>query len=443
MPFGSENMKNKIIKISPNSLAEEIDIEIGDRLISINGTEIKDIIDYKFLMADENIVLEIEKADGEVWEIEVEKDYDEDLGVEFENSILDNARSCSNNCLFCFIDQLPKGMRETLYFKDDDSRLSFLQGNFVTLTNMKDEDIDRIIRYRISPINVSVHTTNPDLRVKMLNNRFAGNIYERLKKLAGANIDINCQIVLVPGINNGDELISTTEDLFKLYPAIRNVAVVPIGATKYREGLFKVTLFDKESSLKEIDNVKKLQYKFMKEAGSPFVRLSDEFYVLANIEVPDRDFYGSFEQLEDGIGMIRMFRDNITSSLTNLDKANKGSFTIITGTLAYNEIKAAANKIMEHNSSIKLEALKITNKLFGETITVAGLLTGRDIIEQTKDLNLGEFVLIPQNMLRGGEEVFLDDITVDGLEEALNRKIIICDYTGEDLIELINTHSIK
>lgn len=436
-------MKNKIVKISPNSLAEEIDLEMGDRLISINGTEIKDIIDYKFLMADENIVLEIEKADGEVWEIEVEKDYDEDLGVEFENSILDNARSCSNNCLFCFIDQLPKGMRETLYFKDDDSRLSFLQGNFVTLTNMKDDDIDRIIRYRISPINVSVHTTNPELRVKMLNNRFAGNIYERLERLADAHIDINCQIVLVPGINNGEELISTTEDLFKLYPAIRNVAVVPIGATKYREGLFKVTLFDKESSLKEINNIKKLQDKFIKEAGFPFVRLSDEFYVLANLEIPDRDFYGSFEQLEDGIGMIRMFRDNITSTLPNLEKASTGSFTIITGALAFNEINAAAHKIMEHNRSIKLEVAKITNKLFGETITVAGLLTGKDIIEQTDKINLGEFVLIPQNMLRGGEEVFLDDITVEELEKALNRKIIICDYTGEDLIELINTHSIK
>ncbi|MFL0247065.1 DUF512 domain-containing protein [Candidatus Clostridium stratigraminis] len=436
-------MKNKIVKVSPTSLAEEIDLEIGDRLISINGTEIKDIIDYKFLMADENIVLEIEKADGEVWEIEVEKEYDEDLGVEFENSILDNARSCSNNCLFCFIDQLPKGMRETLYFKDDDSRLSFLQGNFVTLTNMKDEDIDRIIRYRISPINVSVHTTNPELRVKMLNNRFAGNIYERLQKLANAHIDINCQIVLVPGINNGEELISTTEDLFKLYPAIRNVAVVPIGATKFREGLFKVTLFDKERSLKEIYSIKKLQDKYIKEIGSPFVRLSDEFYVLANLEIPDKDFYGSLEQLEDGIGMIRMFRDNITSSLPNLGKVSKGSFTIITGALAFNEINAAANKIMKYNSSIKLEVAKIANKLFGETITVAGLLTGKDIIEQTRNLTLGEFVLIPQNMLRGGEEIFLDDITVKELEKTINRKIIICDYTGEDLIELINTHCIE
>lgn len=433
-------MKSKIVKISPKSLADEIGLEIGDRLISINETEIKDIIDYKFLMADENIIIEVEKLSGEVWQIEVEKDYEEDLGVEFENSILDNARSCSNNCLFCFIDQLPKGMRSTLYFKDDDSRLSFLQGNFVTLTNMKDEDIDRIIRYRISPINVSVHTTNPKLRVKMLNNRFAGNIYERLSKLASAHIDINCQIVLCPGINNGDELISTTEDLFKLYPSIRNVAVVPVGATKFREGLFDFTLFNKESSTKEIKNLTILQNKYIKEIGSPFVRLSDEFYVLAQMDIPNKDFYGSFEQLEDGIGMIRIFRDNIASSISKLNKFKKGSFSIVTGASAYHEIKAATITIMEHNNKINIEVAKITNNFFGDTITVAGLLTAKDIIEQTKGINLGDYVLVPQNMLRGGEEIFLDDITVKELEKALNRKIIICDYTGEDLIKLINKH---
>lgn len=433
-------MKSKIVKISPNSLAEEIGLEIGDRLISINETAINDIIDYKFLMADENIVIEIEKISGEIWQIEVEKDYEEDLGVEFENSILDNARSCSNNCLFCFVDQLPKGMRRTLYFKDDDSRLSFLQGNFVTLTNMKDEDIDRIIRYRISPINVSVHTTNPELRIKMLNNRFAGNIYERLQKLAKANIDINCQIVLCPGINNGDELISTTQDLFKLYPSIKNVAVVPVGATKFREGLYDITLFNKESSREEIKKLSNLQNKYMKEVGSPFVRLSDEFYVLAQMEVPDRNFYGSFEQLEDGIGMIRIFRDNITESIYKLDKSKTGSFTIITGFSAYNEIISASKKIAKQNNKININVAKIANNFFGETITVAGLLTAQDIINQTRELNLGDYVLIPQNMLRGGEEVFLDDITIKELEKTLNRKIIICDYTGEDLIKLINKH---
>jgi putative radical SAM enzyme (TIGR03279 family) len=434
-------MKNTIVKVIPNSIAEELEIEIGDKLISINDTEIKDIIDYKFLMADEYIVVQIEKTNGEVWDLEIEKDYDEDLGVEFENSILDSARSCSNNCVFCFIDQLPKGMRRTLYFKDDDSRLSFLQGNFVTMTNMKEEDIDRIIRYRISPINVSVHTTNPELRVKMLNNRFAGNVYERLKKLAEAGIDINCQIVLCPGLNNGEELIRTSEDLFKLYPSIKNLAVVPVGATKFREGLFPVTLYNKETSREEILKVSKLQEKYMGKIGQPFIRLSDEFYVQAEMDVPSTDFYGEFEQLEDGIGMIRLFRDNLDKTISNLRQNTVGSFTLITGASAYYEIKAAADRIIAANPKINVNVIKIINKLFGETITVAGLLTGKDIISQLDSNDTGDYVIISRNMLRSGEDIFLDDITVEAMETALNRKIIIADYSGEDLIEKINEFS--
>lgn len=434
-------MKSKIAKILPNSLAEEMGIEVGDKLISINDTEVKDIIDYKFLMADEEVLIEIEKCNGDIWEVEADKDYDEDLGVEFENSIIDNARSCSNNCVFCFIDQLPKGMRETLYFKDDDSRLSFLQGNFVTLTNMKDEDIDRIIRYRISPINISVHTTNPKLRVRMLNNRFAGNIYERLVKLAKAGIDLNCQIVLCPGINDGEELINTVKDLYKLYPSIKNVAVVPVGATKFREGLFKISLFDRESSSKTIEELKLLQNKFMEEINTPFVRLSDEFYIVAEKDVPVKEFYGEFEQLEDGIGMIRIFRDNIAKTLCSLSKTKAGSFTIISGVSAFNELMDASKAIKKYNPNINVDVIKIKNYYFGETITVAGLLTAKDIIEQTKDIKLGEYVLIPNNMLRSGEEIFLDDITLNQLEKTLQRKIVICDYTGEDLINYLNQFS--
>jgi putative radical SAM enzyme (TIGR03279 family) len=434
-------MKNTIVKIIPGSIADELGIEVGDKLININDTVVKDIIDYKFLMADEYIVVEIEKADGEIWDLEIEKEYDEDLGVEFENSILDQARSCSNNCVFCFIDQLPKGMRKTLYFKDDDSRLSFLQGNFVTMTNMKDEDIDRIIRYRISPINVSVHTTNPELRVKMLNNRFAGSIYERLKKLSEAGIDINCQIVLCPGLNNGEELIRTTEDLYKLYPSIRNLAVVPVGATRFREGLFLVTLYERDSSRQEIENISRLQQKYMKEIGTPFIRLSDEFYILAEMDVPDSEFYGEFEQLEDGIGMIRLFRENIDKTIKDLNKNSAGSFTMFTGISAYKELEAAASKIMAANSKININVVKIINRFFGETITVAGLLTGKDIIDQLKENNIGDYVIISRNMLRSGEDIFLDDITVEAMEKALDRKIIIADYSGEDLIEKINEFS--
>jgi Fe-S oxidoreductase, related to NifB/MoaA family len=298
-------MSAKISKILPGSIAEELELEVGDALLTINGSEVKDIIDYKFLAADEYIEMDIQKPNGEIWTYEVEKDYDDNLGIEFESAIMDEAKRCSNKCIFCFIDQLPPGMRETLYFKDDDSRLSFLQGNFVTLTNMKDSDIDRIIKYRISPINVSVHTTDPELRKKMLNNRFAGNIYERLQKLADAGITMNCQIVCVPGVNNGEELIKTVEDLYKLYPSIQNVAAVPVGSTKFREGLYNVTLYKKDTAKTEIENMRKLQEKYIKEIGAPFVRLSDEFYVLSGEEIPDAEFYEGFEQLEDGVGMIR------------------------------------------------------------------------------------------------------------------------------------------
>ena len=312
-------MKNIITKVISNGIAEEVGIEVNDVLLSINDNKINDIIDYKFLSADEEIILEVEKTNGEIWEIEIEKEYGEDLGIEFGGGIMDKAKSCSNKCIFCFIDQLPKGMRESLYFKDDDSRLSFLQGNFVTLTNMKDEDIDRIIQYHISPINVSVHTTNPELRVQMLNNRFAGNVFERMKRLADAGIIMNAQIVSVPGINNGDELKRTITDLYTLYPQVSDVAVVPIGITKFRQGLKQVNTYTKEQSIEEIERVKKLQDKYMKEIGEPFVRLSDEFYLVADKQIPNQEFYDDYHQIEDGIGMVRCFRDAIDNTLDDLD----------------------------------------------------------------------------------------------------------------------------
>ncbi|MBU3141946.1 DUF512 domain-containing protein [Clostridium sp. CF012] len=441
-------MKNQIAKILPGSIAEEIELEVGDRLISINGNAVIDIIDYKFLITDELICIEIEKADGEVWEIEVEKEYDEDLGIQFIDAILDKPKSCHNKCIFCFIDQLPQGMRETLYFKDDDSRLSFFQGNFVTLTNMKEEDIDRIIRYKISPINVSVHTTDPELRKIMLNNKFAGDVYDRLKRLAEASIKINCQVVSCPGINNGPELIKTIEDLYKLYPNIENLAVVPVGITKYREGLYNLILYDKNTATQEIEGVKELQEKYINEIGSPFVRLSDEFYVTAGIDVPSEEFYDGYDQLEDGIGMIRMLRSVIDEDVSSLELNKSGSFTFITGHSAYAEILKVAQKITDINININIQVKKIVNAFFGETITVAGLLTGKDIIEQLKDEKLGDHVIIPSNMLKSGyelgdydQQIFLDNITVRDLEKSLNTKVLICDYSGEDLIHIINQNS--
>jgi putative radical SAM enzyme (TIGR03279 family) len=440
-------MKNQIAAIKPGSIAEEMEIEVGDYLLTINGKLVKDIIDYKFLICDEYVNVEIEKSNGEVWEMEIEKDYDEDLGIQFKEAILDRPQSCNNNCIFCFIDQLPKGMRETLYFKDDDSRLAFLQGNFVTLTNMSEEDIDRIIEYKISPINVSVHTTNPELRIKMIKNRFAGNVYDRLKRMAEAGIKMNCQIVLCPGINDGDELERTIEDLYKLYPKIENIAAVPVGVTKYRQGLYEMELYNKVTASAQLDRVWKLQERYIKEVGDPFIRLSDEFYVTAEREIPSTEFYGGFNQLEDGVGMIRIFRNNIQSFVSELKKDVKGCFTIITGVSAYNELVKAVESINQVNPRIKINVKKIVNNFFGKTITVAGLITSKDIIDQLKDEEIGDYVIVPDCMLRKGyelssndEKVFLDDITIENLSKALNRKILICDYTGEDLISNINEY---
>lgn len=431
-------MKNIISVVNPESIAMELGVEKGDKLISINGNEVKDIIDYKFLMAEDYLEIEIQKPDGEIWELEIEKDYDEEFGVEFESAIMDNALSCSNKCIFCFIDQLPKGMRKSLYFKDDDSRLSFLQGNFVTLTNMSEDDIDRIIKYRISPINVSVHTTNPELRKKMLNNRFAGNINDRLKRLADAGIKMNAQIVTVPGVNNGDELIKTVEDLYKLYPNVENVAAVPVGITKYREGLAELKGFNKESAKGEIYSIKPMQQKFIKEIGKPFIRLSDEFYMLAQEEIPNSEFYGEFDQLEDGVGMVRILRENINNNINEVNITKAGEISFITGTSAYDELKSVAEMIMQKNNKIKVNVIKVINDFFGDTITVAGLLTGKDIINSLKLNNIQGNIIIPRNMLRAGDTIFLDDITLEDIETATNCKTIIVEYTGEDLILKIN-----
>ncbi|CAM2988679.1 DUF512 domain-containing protein [Hathewaya histolytica] len=441
-------MKNYISYIKPYSIAEEAGIEVGDFLISINNKKVNDIIDYKFLITEEYLTLNIEKSSGEIWEVEIEKDYDEELGLEFKQSIIDSARSCTNKCIFCFIDQMPKGMRNTLYFKDDDSRLAFLQGNFVTLTNMKEEEIQRIIDYKISPINISVHTTNPELRVKMLKNRFAGKVYKYMERFAEAGIIMNCQIVLCPGINNGDELKNTIEDLYKLYPQIRNVAAVPVGITKFREGLHEIEIYSKETAKKEIEELKFLQEKYIKNIGNPFIRLSDEFYVLAEEEIPETKFYGDFGQIEDGVGMIRALRNNIEGSLEYLENNKKVSFTMATGTSAYRDIKNVANVIMKKNPNISINVERILNNFFGETITVSGLLTGVDIINQLKGKELGDYIILPDNIIRKGYElaeddkkILLDDYTINDLEKELQREIILCDYTGEDLINIINEFS--
>ena len=413
MEVNVKNSNNIISKVYKGSIAEEIGIEVGDLLIAVNDEEIHDIIEYKFLISDEYIELEIQKRDGEVYIYEIEKDFDEELGIEFVNPIIDKAKSCRNKCVFCFIDQLPKGMRETLYFKDDDSRLSFLQGNFVTLTNMSEEDIDNIIKYRISPINISVHTTNPELRRKMITNKHAGKLIDTMNRLADAHIEMNCQIVLCPGYNDKEELDRTLNDLSSLYPYVNSVAIVPVGITKYRDNLAKLDIFTYESANETIDQVHALQEKYLKDLNTRFAFLSDEFYIIAK-----RPLLNYLEKLES-------------------DDSIQKTVSIATGSSAYEFISDMANKVMEKFKNIKINVYKIKNDYFGHTITVSGLITATDIINQLKDKDLGSALYITRSMLKSDEEVFLDDITLEQLKEKLNIQVITCQNEGKDFVEKI------
>lgn len=431
--------RNIIEKVVEGSIAEELDIEPGDILVSINQSKVKDIIDYKYLISDDFVLVTIEKKDGELWDLEIEKEYDEDLGIVFTNPLIDKARSCRNKCIFCFIDQLPKGMRETLYFKDDDSRLSFLQGNFITLTNLNDDEIQRIIDYRLSPINVSVHTTNPELRVKMINNKRAGEILNILKRFSKAQIEVNCQIVLVPGVNDGEELRRTLDDLSKLYPNVKSVAVVPVGITKYREGLFKIQVYDDNNANELLDLVGEMQNKFLKKLNTRFVFASDEFYAITGRKLPSYDEYEGFPQYENGVGMMRLFSYEIDEELKNIKgeiKVNK-EYIIATGALAYKFMKSISDKIMNKISGLNLKIVPIKNDFFGHSITVSGLVTGQDLINQLKSYDATEAIIVPKSMFKKGEEIFLDNITREDVEKELNTKVIPSDISGKEFIDIL------
>ncbi|MBP3542771.1 MAG: DUF512 domain-containing protein, partial [Lachnospiraceae bacterium] len=428
-------MKEKghvITKVLPGSIAEELELEAGDTLLSISGMEIEDIFDYQFLMEDTYVEILIRKADGEEWVLEVDKDYDEDLGIEFENGLMDEYRSCKNKCMFCFIDQMPKGMRDTLYFKDDDSRLSFLQGNYITLTNMKDKDIDRIIRYHLAPINISVHTTNPELRCKMLHNRFAGEALKQIDKLYEAEILMNGQIVLCKGVNDGEELERTISDLSKYLPHMQSVSVVPVGLTKFREGLYPLEPFDSEDAKKVLEIIHRWQDKLYAEHGNHFIHASDEWYIMAGYDVPKEGQYDGYLQLENGVGMIRLFKNEFAEALEAKVSDDRAlNISMATGKLAYPYIKEAVEQIMDKFPQVKVHLYEITNEFFGENITVAGLLTGQDLIKQLKGQELGDVLLLPSVMFKSGEEVFLDDITLSELENALQVKVNIVKSSGQ------------
>ena len=440
MEVNVKNTNNVISKVYKDSIADELGIEVGDLLISINGEPIHDIIEYRFLLSDEYLEVEIQKQNREVYIYEIEKDYEDDLGIEFTNPIIDKAKSCRNKCVFCFIDQLPKGMRETLYFKDDDSRLSFLQGNFVTLTNMSEEDINNIIKYRISPINISVHTTNPELRKTMIKNKFAGNLYSIMERLAEAQIQMNCQIVLCPGYNDKEELERTVSDLTKLYPYVNSAAAVPVGITKHREHLPNLEIFNEKTAGETIDQVDKLQKKYLKELGTRFIFLSDEFYIMANRKLLDYDEYEGFIQFENGVGMISKFEREIKDYLENLSEDHKSKIkkvSIATGHSAYEFMCEMAKCIMEKCPNVQIDVYKIINNFFGDTITVSGLVTATDIIDQLKDKNLGETLYIPRSMLKADEEIFLDNITLENLSDIMGLEVVPCLNEGKDFIDKI------
>ena len=427
-----KNQRHIVSAVEPGSIAEEIGLEKGDELLKINNVEIKDILDYMFLVQDEEIVLNVRTKQGEICDVEIEKDADEDLGIVFENDFMDEYRSCRNKCIFCFIDQLPPGMRETLYFKDDDDRLSFLQGNYVTLTNMDDDELDRIIRYRLEPINISFQTMNPELRCKMLNNRFAGEALKKAKKLYEAGIIMNGQIVLCKGFNEGEELEYSLSELYKYLPVLESVSIVPVGLSKHREGLTKLEPFTKEDAKALITTVKKWQDKAYEEFGIHFVHASDEWYLLAEEEMPDADTYDGYLQLANGVGMITSEREDFYLAYNDFretfrsnPKHKKVKITCATGKLAYGLLCELAKRMEEVLDNLEIDVVAITNDFFGEMITVTGLITATDLMAQLKDKDLGDSLLIHECMLRSGEEVFLDDYTLKDVSSTLQVNIDI------------------
>lgn len=423
--------------VEPFSHAENAGIKVGDVLLRINGSDFYDILEYRYLTAEYEVELEVRKSDGEIVKVTITNDY-EDLGIEFKEGLIDEAQSCRNKCIFCFIDQLPKGMRETVYFKDDDTRLSFLQGNYVTLTNMSDEEIDRLIAMRVSPINISVHATNPELRCKMLNNRFAGKCYNTMKKFADNGIMMNCQIVLCPEINDGAELDNTINDLAALYPNVNSVSAVPVGLTRYRDGLYPLKPYTKETAAQVIEQVSAIQERLLNEIGTRLIYLSDEFYIMAGLPIPSADEYEGFPQIENGVGLVASMQEEFDAAIKLVEKKeySRKSVMMATGEIVGEFISSLAERVAEI-TGIDIRVYPIRNDFFGGEVNVSGLVTGGDIIKQLSDKEKAEVLIIPQSMLRDDDEIFLDDVTVSEVEEKLGMPIISVINDGYEFIEKI------
>lgn len=436
---GKNKISHAISCVYEGSSAFLAGLMVGDQLIEINGEPIKDIFDYRYNVLSSKLVLKVIRNDEELI-IEINKDEDEDLGVEFENGLMDDYRSCRNKCIFCFIDQMPPGMRPTLYFKDDDQRLSFLQGNYVTLTNMSDEDVERIIKFRMEPINISFQTTNPELRCKMLNNRFAGDALKIADRLYEAGITMNGQIVLCKGWNDGEELRRSIEDLSRYLPVLESVSVVPVGLSKYRDGLEQLEPFTKEDSIEVIRLIESYQQKFYEQYGLHFIHASDEWYITAGLKMPEEERYDGYLQYENGVGMTRLLENEFDEAfeekrITGIRKLlmKKSECTVVTGKLIYPYIKKFADKIMAEYPKVKIDVAMIENDFFGKRITVTGLLTGQDIVKQLKERGYAKRIVLPQNVLKADEPIFLDDMTLDEFTETLQVKVDIVKSDGCDL----------
>lgn len=429
------NKKHVIVEVEADSIGEELDIEKGDFLLEINGKKVEDALDYHLMAEEVYLEVLIEKgSNGEQWLLEIDKDPEEHLGLVFESELMDCYKSCTNKCMFCFIDQLPEGMRETLYFKDDDARLSFLQGNYITMTNMKDGDVDRIIRYNLTPINISIHTMNFELRKKMLSNRFADRVKIYMDKLNQHGIIMNGQIVLCKGVNDGEELDYSIKALEPYLPNMQSLSIVPVGLSKFREGLYPLDPFTKEDCLSIIETVEKWQKYYYEKYDLHFAQLSDEFYLVAEKDLPEEANYDGYLQLENGVGMGRVFIDSFNQALDASQVTGlTGEVSIVTGTLFESHLQGLVNRFMQQYPETLVTVKAIRNDFFGHNITVSGLLTGQDIIKQLKETGVSNKVIMPHNVLKSDESVLLDDVTLKDIETELNVEIqIVEDVNGQE-----------
>ncbi len=428
----------KITAVLPSSLAERAGIRAGDTLLKINGEEINDVLDYRFYLTEIKIDVEVLSGD-EVHTVTISKDEYDDIGLEFETPLMDKKHSCKNGCIFCFIDQNPKGMRESIYFKDDDSRLSFIHGNYITLTNMTKKDVDRIIKMRISPINISIHTTNPELRVKMMKNKRSGEVLSYLDDFKAAGLTMCGQIVLCRGVNDKDELARSLTDLSQYYPAMSSVAIVPAGLTKHRDGLYPLSDFTADEALEVINTVDRFGTMMREKYGTRVFYASDEFYLKAGLSIPSADYYEDYPQLDNGVGMLRSFADEFTQAkedYTDFTLKSKRKFTIACGTASEPMLSNFAMQLMKMNSNVEIVVKPILNNYFGHSITVSGLMTGKDIFEQLEGEDIGT-LLLPLNCLKADEDVFLCGMTTDELSKKLGCKIKMVDTDGFSFVDTI------